>query len=121
MVGVFVTVMKLLTLYYLRNVAQVQEYVSLVMAYVVAVMLHFLLNKHVTFRIRDMRVINFMSVKYLLSLISAFCIYMGNIYLLYEMAGFPFYWAVFVALGVSYVVNFIIYEKLVFVEKRAGA
>ncbi len=113
-VGVFVTAMKLLSLYLLRDIAHVEEYVSVVISYVVAVLIHYAANKHITFSVRDPRVMNVMTLKYLASLLLAFSIYMANLFVLNTVVGAPFYMAVVVALGISYIVNFLLYEKLVF-------
>ena len=114
LVGVVVTAIKLLFLFVLRDVAHLQEYASVGIAYLIAVIVHFLANKHITFAIRDPRVINAMTVRYFLSLVLAFLIYMANLFALNRMMGLPFYMAVIIALGISYVVNFLIYDKLVF-------
>jgi putative flippase GtrA len=119
-VGVFVTTVKLSLLFLLRDVAEVQEYLSITVSYVIAVILHYLLNKHVTFMVKDRRVVNVMTLKYMATLLIAFIVYTGNIFLLNRIVGLPFYFSVFIALGVSYIVNFLLYEKIVFVTESSS-
>ncbi len=115
-VGTFVTGMKLLALFLLRNIVGIQEYISITIAYIVAVMLHYFLNKHITFMVKERKIMNVMTLKYLMTLFVSFSVYAGNIFLLNKICGLPFYPSVVISLGISYIVNYVLYEKIVFVQ-----
>ncbi|WP_407653989.1 GtrA family protein [Candidatus Haliotispira prima] len=50
MVGVVTTLLKLITLYVLRDVFQIVTFVSLSVSYLVAVIIHFIANNYLTFK-----------------------------------------------------------------------
>ncbi|KIM06101.1 MAG: hypothetical protein KN64_00985 [Sulfurovum sp. AS07-7] len=115
MVGVGVTLLKLLSLYILRDVFDIVTYVSVTISYIIAVITHFFINKHYTFKIDEKKIMNMMTVKYFMALFVAFVFYAGNIWLLNQVAELPFYIAVFIALFLSFIFNYFLYKKFVFI------
>ena len=71
--------------------------------------------------VKERKVLNVMTFKYLLTLIISFVVYTGNIFILNIVVGVPLYPSVIISLAISYVVNYALYEKLVFVEKSSGS
>ncbi len=114
-VGVGVTLLKLLSLYILRDVFELVTYVSVTISYVIAVVTHFFINKHYTFKVDEKKIMNMMTMKYFLALIVAFVFYAGNIWILNQVVELPFYIAVFIALLLSFIFNYFLYKKFVFV------
>jgi putative flippase GtrA len=121
MVGTFVTAMKLGTLFTLRDLLGVVDFWSISISYMLAVLLHYFLNKHITFAVRDRQIVNLMTLKYLGTLLLAYLIYTTNIFLMNRVLGLPFYGAVGLSLGISFVVNYLLYQKLVFVRGQSTA
>lgn len=114
-VGVGVTLLKLLSLYILRDMLEIVTYVSVTISYVIAVVTHFFINKHYTFKVDEKKIMNMMTVKYFLALIVAFVFYAGNIWILNQVVELPFYIAVFIALFLSFIFNYFLYKRFVFV------
>ncbi len=114
-VGVGVTLLKLLSLYILRDVFDVVTYLSVTISYIIAVVTHFFINKHYTFKVDEKKIINMMTVRYFLALAVAFVFYSGNIWILNQVVELPFYVAVFIALFLSFIFNYFLYKKYVFV------
>jgi putative flippase GtrA len=121
LVGLFVTAMKLASLFLLRDLLGVIDFWSISISYFIAVLLHYFLNKHITFTIRDRQVVNLMTLRYLLTLVAAYLIYTGNIFLLSRVLGLPFYGAVGLSLGISFLVNYVLYQRFVFTSGQAPA
>ena len=76
-VGVGVTLLKLLSLYILRDVFDVVTYLSVTISYIIAVVTHFFINKHYTFKVDEKKIINMMTVRYFIALAVAFIFYSG--------------------------------------------
>lgn len=121
LVGLFVTAMKLVSLFLLRDLLGVIDFWSISISYFIAVVLHYFLNKHITFTIRDRQVVNLMTLRYLLTLVAAYLIYTGNIFLLSRVLGLAFYGAVGLSLGISFLVNYLLYQRFVFTSGQAPA
>jgi len=115
MVGVGVTLLKLLSLYILRDVFEIVTYVSVTISYIIAVVTHFFINKHYTFKVDEKKIMNMMTVRYFLALTVAFVFYAGNIWILNQLVELPFYVAVFIALFLSFIFNYFLYKKYVFI------
>lgn len=115
MVGVGVTLLKLLSLYILRDVFEIVTYVSVTISYIIAVVTHFFINKHYTFKVDEKKIMNMMTVRYFLALTVAFVFYVGNIWILNQLVELPFYVAVFIALFLSFIFNYFLYKKYVFI------
>lgn len=113
-VGVGVTLLKLLSLYILRDVLEIVTYISVTISYIIAVVTHFFINKHYTFKVDEKKIMNMMTVKYFIALIVAFVFYAGNIWVLNQVVQLPFYIAVFIALFLSFIFNYFLYKKYVF-------
>ena len=114
-VGVGVTLLKLLSLYILRDVFDVVTYLSVTISYIIAVVTHFFINKHYTFKVDEKKIINMMTVRYFIALAVAFIFYSGNIWILNQVVELAFYIAVFIALFLSFIFNYFLYKKYVFV------
>jgi putative flippase GtrA len=114
-VGVGVTLLKLLSLYILRDVFDVVTYLSVTISYIIAVVTHFFINKHYTFKVDEKKIINMMTVRYFIALAVAFIFYSGNIWILNQVVELAFYFAVFISLFVSFIFNYFLYKKYVFV------
>ena len=114
-VGVGVTLLKLLSLYILRDVFDVVTYLSVTISYIIAVVTHFFINKHYTFKVDEKKIINMMTVRYFIALVVAFIFYSANIWILNQVVELPFYVAVFIALFLSFIFNYFLYKKYVFV------
>ena len=114
-VGVGVTLLKLLSLYILRDVFDVVTYLSVTISYIIAVVTHFFINKHYTFKVDEKKIINMMTVRYFIALAVAFIFYSANIWILNQVVELPFYVAVFIALFLSFIFNYFLYKKYVFV------
>ena len=114
-VGVGVTLLKLLSLYILRDVFDVVTYLSVTISYIIAVVTHFFINKHYTFKVDEKKIMNMMTVRYFVALVVAFIFYSGNILILNQVVDLPFYIAVFIALFLSFIFNYFLYKKYVFV------
>ena len=114
-VGVGVTLLKLLSLYILRDVFDVVTYLSVTISYIIAVVTHFFINKHYTFKVDEKKIINMMTVRYFIALAVAFVFYSGNIWILNQVVELPFYVAVFIALFLSFIFNYFLYKKYVFI------
>lgn len=114
-VGVGVTLLKLLTLYILRDVFDIVTYLSVTISYIIAVVTHFFINKHYTFKVDEKKIMNMMTVRYFIALAVAFVFYSGNIWILNQVVELPFYVAVFIALFLSFIFNYFLYKKYVFI------
>jgi putative flippase GtrA len=114
-VGVGVTLLKLLFLYILRDVFDVVTYLSVTISYIIAVVTHFFINKHYTFKVDEKKIMNMMTVRYFVALAVAFIFYSGNIWILNQVVELPFYVAVFIALFLSFIFNYFLYKKYVFI------
>lgn len=114
-VGVGVTLLKLLSLYILRDVFDIVTYISVTISYIIAVVTHFFINKHYTFKVDEKKIMNMMTVRYFVALAVAFVFYSGNIWILNQVVELPFYVAVFIALFLSFVFNYFLYKKYVFI------
>ncbi|CAM4000245.1 GtrA family protein [Arcobacter cloacae] len=115
MVGVGVTLLKLLSLYILRDIFDIVTYLSVTISYIIAVVTHFFINKHYTFKVDEKKIMNMMTVRYFIALAVAFVFYSGNIWILNQLVEFPFYVAVFIALFLSFIFNYFLYKKYVFI------
>ena len=105
-VGVGVTLLKLLSLYILRDVFDVVTYLSVTISYIIAVVTHFFINKHYTFKVDEKKIINMMTVRYFIALAVAFIFYSGNIWILNQVVELAFYFAVFISLFLSFIFNY---------------
>ena len=114
-VGVGVTLLKLLSLYILRDVFDVVTYLSVTISYIIAVVTHFFINKHYTFKVDEKKIMNMMTVRYFVALVVAFIFYSGNIWILNQVVELAFYVAVFIALFLSFIFNYFLYKKYVFI------
>lgn len=114
-VGVGVTLLKLLSLYILRDVFEIVTYLSVTISYIIAVVTHFFINKHYTFKVDEKKIMNMMTVRYFVALALAFIFYSGNIWVLNQVIELPFYVAVFIALFLSFIFNYFLYKKYVFI------
>lgn len=114
MVGIGVTFLKLLSLYLLRDIFGIVTYLSVTVSYFIAVVTHFFVNKHYTFKIDEKKIMNMMTVRYFVGLFVAFVFYAGNIWILNQIAKLPFYVAVFIALFLSFIFNYWMYKRYVF-------
>ena len=115
MVGVGVTLLKLLSLYILRDLFDMVTYLSVTISYIIAVVTHFFINKHYTFKVDEKKIINMMTVRYFIALAVAFIFYSGNIWILNQVVELAFYVAVFISLFLSFIFNYFLYKKYVFV------
>lgn len=114
-VGVGVTLLKLLSLYILRDLFDMVTYLSVTISYIIAVVTHFFINKHYTFKVDEKKIINMMTVRYFIALAVAFIFYSANIWILNQVVELPFYVAVFIALFLSFIFNYFLYKKFVFI------
>ena len=114
-VGVGVTLLKLLSLYILRDVFEIVTYLSVTISYIIAVVTHFFINKHYTFKVDEKKIMNMMTVRYFIALAVAFIFYSGNIWILNQVVELAFYVAVFISLFLSFIFNYFLYKKYVFV------
>ena len=115
LVGVGVTLLKLLSLYVLRDVLEIVTYISVTISYIIAVITHFFINKHYTFKVDEKKIMNMMTVRYFLALAVAFAFYAGNIWVLNQLVELPFYVAVFIALFLSFIFNYFLYKNFEFI------
>ena len=113
-VGVGVTLLKLLSLYVLRDVFDIVTYLSVTISYIIAVVTHFFINKHYTFKVDEKKIMNMMTVRYFVALAVAFIFYSGNIWILNQVVELAFYVAVFIALFLSFIFNYFLYKRYVF-------
>ena len=113
-VGVGVTLLKLLSLYILRDLFDMVTYLSVTISYIIAVVTHFFINKHYTFKVDEKKIINMMTVRYFIALAVAFIFYSGNIWILNQVVELAFYVAVFISLFLSFIFNYFLYKKYVF-------
>lgn len=114
-VGVGVTLLKLFSLYILRDVFEIVTYLSVTISYIIAVVTHFFINKHYTFKVDEKKIMNMMTVRYFVALAVAFVFYSGNIWILNQVVELPFYVAVFISLFLSFIFNYFLYKKYVFI------
>ena len=114
-VGVGVTLLKLLSLYILRDLFDMVTYLSVTISYIIAVVTHFFINKHYTFKVDEKKIINMMTVRYFIALAVAFIFYSANIWILNQVVELAFYVAVFIALFLSFIFNYFLYKKYVFI------
>jgi len=114
-VGVGVTLLKLLSLYILRDIFEIVTYLSVTISYIIAVVTHFFINKHYTFKVDEKKIMNMMTVRYFMALCVSFVFYTGNIWILNQIVNLQFYVAVFIALFLSFIFNYFLYKKYVFV------
>ena len=114
-VGVGVTLLKLFSLYILRDIFVLNTVFSVVVSYIIAVVTHFFINKHYTFKVDEKKIINMMTVRYFIALAVAFIFYSGNIWILNQVVELAFYVAVFISLFLSFIFNYFLYKKYVFV------
>ncbi len=115
-VGVGVTLLKLLSLYILRDLFDVVTYLSVTISYIIAVVTHFFIIKHYTFKVDEKKIMNMMTVRYFIALAVAFIFYSGNIWILNQVVELAFYVAVFIALFLSFIFNYFLYKKFVFIK-----
>ena len=113
-VGVGVTLLKLLSLYILRDLFDMVTYLSVTISYIIAVVTHFFINKHYTFKVDEKKIMNMMTVRYFVALAVAFIFYSGNIWILNQVVELAFYVAVFIALFLSFIFNYFLYKNYVF-------
>ena len=113
-VGVGVTLLKLLSLYILRDVFEIVTYLSVTISYIIAVVTHFFINKHYTFKVDEKKIMNMMTVRYFIALAVAFIFYSGNIWILNQVVELAFYVAVFISLFLSFIFNYFLYKNYVF-------
>ena len=113
-VGVGVTLLKLLSLYILRDLFDMVTYLSVTISYIIAVVTHFFINKHYTFKVDEKKIINMMTVRYFIALAVAFIFYSGNIWILNQVVELAFYVAVFISLFLSFIFNYFLYKNYVF-------
>ena len=113
-VGVGVTLLKLLSLYVLRDVFDIVTYLSVTISYIIAVVTHFFINKHYTFKVDEKKIMNMMTVRYFVALAVAFVFYTGNIWILNQVVELAFYVSVFIALFLSFIFNYFLYKRYVF-------
>jgi putative flippase GtrA len=118
LIGAFVTIVQIAFLYLLRDFFNIDDYISLTTAYIIALILHYFLNKHVTFMVKDKKVFNMMSVRYIFVVILSYCIYMFNMYILQELLGIDFTISLIITLGVNYIINYFLYENIVFKHNK---
>lgn len=104
----------LLTLYILRDLFDVVTYLSVTISYIIAVVTHFFINKHYTFKVDEKKIMNMMTVRYFVALAVAFIFYSGNIWILNQVVELAFYVAVFFALFLSFIFNYFLYKRYVF-------
>lgn len=116
-IGVTVTILQIASLFLFRNFFLWPDFISITAAYIIALILHYFLNKHITFKISDKKVFNMMSVRYVMVVIISYLIYMFNIFLLNNIIGLSFEISLILTLGINYVINYILYEKIVFKKK----
>lgn len=88
---------------------------SVTISYIIAVVTHFFINKHYTFKVDEKKIMNMMTVRYFVALAVAFVFYSGNIWILNQVVELPFYVAVFIALFLSFIFNYFLYKKYVFI------
>lgn len=119
LVGGFVTLIQISFLFLLRNFWGISEFISVTSAYIFALFLHYFLNKHVTFLVKDKKVFNMMSVRYIAIVILSYLIYITNIYIFHRIIGIPFMLALILTLGINFIVNYVLYEKVVFLNKKS--
>ena len=93
--GVVEVGVTLLTLYILRDLFDVVTYLSVTISYIIAVVTHFFINKHYTFKVDEKKIMNMMTVRYFVALAVAFIFYSGNIWILNQVVELAFYVAVF--------------------------
>lgn len=118
-IGAFVTIVQIAFLYLMRNFFGLADFISLTAAYVVALVLHYFLNKHVTFSIEDKKVFNMMSLRYIAVVIISYIIYVSNMYILNNIFHLNFSVALVLTLGINYVINYFLYEKVVFKNDKS--
>jgi putative flippase GtrA len=118
LIGAFVTIVQIAFLYLFRDFFHIDDYISLTTAYIIALILHYFLNKHVTFMVKDKKVFNMMSVRYIFVVILSYCIYMFNMFLLQELIGIEFTISLIITLGVNYIINYFLYENIVFKQNK---
>ena len=114
-VGVGVTLLKLCSLFILRDVFEIITPISVTISYIIAVVTHFFINKHYTFKVDEKKIMNMMTVRYFIALAVAFVFYAGNIWILNQVVELHFYVSVFIALFLSFIFNYFLYKKYVFV------
>ncbi|WML41233.1 GtrA family protein [Neobacillus sp. OS1-2] len=118
LVGAFVTIVQIGFLYLFRDYFHISDYISLTTAYIIALILHYFLNKHLTFLIKDKKVFNKMSLRYMFVVILSYGIYVANMFLLNKIVGINFSIALVITLGVNYIVNYFLYENIVFKHEK---
>jgi len=116
-IGVTVTVIQIAALFLFRNYFDWPDFISITAAYIIALVLHYFLNKHITFLISEKKVFNTMSLRYIIVVIISYLIYMFNIFFLNKVLGLEFTIALILTLGINYVINYVLYEKIVFKKK----
>jgi putative flippase GtrA len=117
LIGAFVTIVQISFLFLLRDYFKVYDFISVTSAYIVALLVHYFLNKHVTFLVIQRKVFNMMSLRYMAVVIVSYLIYVMNIFLLNRIVGLEFSIALFITLGINYVLNYILYRNFVFYNK----
>lgn len=117
LVGVFVTLLKLFSLYLFRNILGIPTYLSVIISYILAVITHFFINKHLTFKISEKGIANKITLRYFVGLIIAFAFYSFNIWFLNIVFNISFYLAVYAALFLSFIFNYFLYKNYVFNKK----
>ncbi|WP_179232757.1 GtrA family protein [Paenibacillus rigui] len=116
-IGGFVTLVQISLLFFMRNFLRIQDFFSVSIAYFVALILHYFLNKHITFLIKEKKVISYMSFKYVIVVAISYCIYVFNLYLFHDVLGIVFWLSLVLTLGINFILNYIFYEKIVFRNK----
>lgn len=113
-VGIFVTIFKLIILYSLRDILDFDSYFSITTSYIFAVGLHFILNKHFTFKVKTYKIYDKITYKYVFAQFIAYFFYTINIYLLFEIVKIEFYISTIISLLISYLFNYLLYKHFVF-------
>jgi putative flippase GtrA len=118
-IGAFVTIVQISFLYLFRNYFKINDYMSLTAAYIIALLLHYFLNKHLTFLVKDKKVFNMMSVRYIAVVIFSYGIYVLNMFILHQLIGINFSVSLVITLGVNYIINYFLYENIVFKQAKS--
>ncbi|WP_374702634.1 GtrA family protein [Bacillus sp. V33-4] len=119
LIGVFITIIQIICLYLFRDYFKIDDFVSLTLAYIIALVLHYFLNKHLTFLIKEKKVFNMMSLRYIIVVILSYCIYVLNMFIFNQLLGIKFAISLILTLGVNYIVNYFLYENIVFKHEHS--
>lgn len=116
-IGIVITGIQITCLFLFRNYFMWNDFISITTAYIIALLLHYFLNKHVTFLISNTKIFNMMSIRYILVVIISYLIYMLNLYVMHNILKFPFNISLIITLIINYLINYFLYEKIVFKNK----